>query len=89
MSTQIELADNFRRLVSALAEMEARPEGRDKAKAIRDRINTYVAGQVASIGGKPITNCEYHQGWPAHNCGPCRSERIALNPVIRTPRESR
>lgn len=77
MTTQPELAHDFRRLATALADAETQPGGLLRADAVRRRVAAAIDGAIDALThtGKPA-ECDQHPGSPAHNCGPCRSERI-------------
>lgn len=77
-TTQAALAEAFRRLTAALADTEGREGGPQRAEGIRTRLVAHIDGHITELRGKPEA-CRVHVGWPAHNCGPCRSERIGAD----------
>lgn len=78
-TTQADLAEAFRRLVAGLAWLELQPDGADRARGIRNRLAEHMGQICDGLAGK-ARKCRDHPGHLAHNCGPCRSERIGVDP---------
>lgn len=80
MTTRTELAASFDRLEAGLDWLDNQPDGHDKAKAVRSRVAEYLNHTADGFAGRHV-RCKLHPGENlAHNCGPCRSERIGLDP---------
>jgi hypothetical protein len=72
-TSQHQLADSFRHLTARLAQIDDTDAPR--AAGVRARLAAHMDQLTASLDGK-TEPCRQHRGWPAHNCAPCRSERI-------------
>jgi len=79
MTTQPDLADRFRRLATALDNAEHQVGGILRADGIRTRLAGTIDAHLAELTKGKAATCERHPGSPAHNCGPCRSERIGAD----------
>ena len=77
MTTQTELAESFRRLTAALADIEKQPDGTEPADGVRGRLAAHVDALIEGLRGTRPKHCQRHPGQLAHNCGPCRSEVLA------------
>lgn len=80
-TTQPELANQFRRLASALDTAERTPGGPLRAQVVRGVLAGQIEHHIAALnggGGKPDP-CPEHPTYYAHNCGCCRSERIGAD----------
>ncbi len=78
-TTANDLAEAFRRLVAGLSWLEDQPDGPERAKHIRHNLTLHLGQLSDSLAGK-AAKCEKHPTKLAEFCGPCRSERIGVEP---------
>lgn len=83
-ATQADLAEAFRRLVAGLSWLEDQPDGPERAKHIRHNLTLHLGQLSDSLAGK-AAKCEKHPTKLAEFCGPCRSERIGVEPGAPRP----
>lgn len=71
------LDDAYKRLTDGLTWLKDQPGSTAHLAEIRDNATTYLNNAADTIAGK-TRKCDRHPTERAHNCGPCRSEKIAV-----------
>lgn len=78
MTSKSDLVDAFDRFRNGLDWLETQPgDGKARAQELRSHMCTHLTQVTDSMAGK-AKRCETHPTERAHNCAPCRSEKIAV-----------